>query len=383
VRAAWRLDAPELWPDIEGPPSDEFLGSTVMTMNYTSGTTGRPKGIERPLPEPASEYPHNPFAEFWGFTADDVHLLCGPAYHTAPGAYAQMHLGEGAPVVVMERFTADSCLRLIEAERVTTSHMVPANFVRILEADWTAFDLSTIRKILHAAAPCPPAVKRQIMDVFPTGTVWEYYGMSEGMATVISPADWLAKPGSVGRAFPGLHISIRDEHGTELPAGVVGSVFVSAMPGSPKFAYHNAPDKTADAWQDDFFTVGDLGWLDDDGYLFLADRRVDLILRGGVNIYPAEVEHALATHPDIVDSAVFGLPDVRLGQRVHAIVELRAGADVDSEAITKHLRGELADYKLPATYEFVDALPREPNGKIRKHQLREQRLATLAGGEAG
>jgi long-chain acyl-CoA synthetase len=221
------------------------------------------------------------------------------------------------------------------------------------------------------------------MDVFPTGTVWEYYGMSEGMATVISPAEWLAKPGSVGRAFPGLHVSIRDERGTELPTGTTGSVFVSAMPGSPKFAYHNAPDKTADAWQGDFFTVGDLGWLDGDGYLFLADRRVDLILRGGVNIYPAEVEHALATHPHVVDAAVFGLPDARLGQRVHAIVELRAGVAPDADAITEHLRGELADYKLPATYEFVDAPPREPNGKIRKHQLREQRLATLAGGEAG
>jgi long-chain acyl-CoA synthetase len=381
LRAAWHVDDAELWPSSDSPPTDEFLGASVVTMNYTSGTTGRPKGIERPLPEPASEYPPNPFADFWGFTAHDVHLLCGPAYHTAPGAYAQMHLGEGAVVVIMERFTAETCLQLIATERVTTSHMVPANFVRILEAPWPDFDLTTVRKILHAAAPCPPAVKRRIMDVFPPGSVWEYYGMSEGMATVISPDEWLTKPGSVGRAFPGLRIVIRDEGGAEVRPGETGLVYVSGMPGTPKFQYHNAPDKTAEARQGDFFTVGDLGWLDDDGYLFLADRRVDLILRGGVNIYPAEIEHALASHPDVVDSAVFGLPDERLGQRVHAIVELRAGVAEDPESLSRHLREQLADYKLPATYEFVDVLPREPNGKVRKRELRDQRLPTPTGAE--
>src|SRR4029077_1192645 len=148
-------------------------------------------------------------------------------------------------------------------ERVTTSHMVPANFIRILEARWQDHDRSSITKILHAAAPCPPAVKRQIMEVFPPGTVWEYYGASEGMATVISPEEWLRKPGSVGRAFPGLQLTIRDDHGEAVPSGTTGLVYVSTMQGVPKFQYHNAPDKTAEAWQGDFFTVGDLGWLDD------------------------------------------------------------------------------------------------------------------------
>jgi long-chain acyl-CoA synthetase len=286
-----------------------------------------------------------------------------------------MHLGEGATVVIMDRFTADACLALIETEHITTSHMVPANFVRILEAQWSDFDRSSVRKILHAAAPCPPAVKRRIIDVFPEGSIWEYYGMSEGMATVISPDEWLAKPGSVGRVFPGIRITIRDDNGVDLPAGETGLVYVSSMPGAPKFEYHNAPEKTAEAWQGDYFTVGDLGWLDTDGYLFLADRRVDLILRGGVNIYPAEIEHALATHPDVVDSAVFGMPDERLGQQVHAIVELRPDAALDAEAITECLREQLADYKLPASYEFVDILPREPNGKVRKRELRDERLA--------
>jgi long-chain acyl-CoA synthetase len=347
-------------------------------MNYTSGTTGRPKGIGRTAPPPAREYPPNPLAAFWGFTGTDVHLLCGPAYHTAPGAYAQMSLGEGGSVVVMPRFTAESCLELIERERVTTSHMVPANFIRILEAPWQDYDLTSVKKILHAAAPCPPAVKRRIMEVFPPGTVWEYYGASEGMCTVISPEEWLRKPGSVGRAFPGLEITIRDDDGNALPRGEVGSVYASIMAGMPKFAYHNAPEKTAEAWRGDEFTVRDLGSLDEEGYLFLADRRVDLILRGGVNIYPAEVEHALATNPDVVDSAVFGLPDEQLGQRVHAIIELRPGVDPDPGAVLERLDGQLAPYKFPATIEFIDELPREPNGKVLKRQLRDARLDASA-----
>ena len=202
--------------------------------------------------------------------------------------------------------------------------MVPANFIRILEADWKSYDRSSVRKVLHAAAPCPVPVKRRIIDVFPPDTVWEYYGASEGMASVISPAEWLAKPGSVGRPFPGLTVRIVDEDGAELPAGEVGSIYISAF-GGQRFQYHNAPDKTESAWQGDYFTVGDMGWLDEDGYLFLADRRTDLIISGGVNVYPAEVEAALIEDDDVVDAAVIGLPDERMGQKVHAVVELRPG----------------------------------------------------------
>ena len=371
---AWHVDDETLWAGPATPSNADFLGTAVVPMNYTSGTTGRPKGIQRAAPQAAREYPPNPLAAFWGFTPTDVHLLCGPAYHTAPGAYAQMSLGEGGSVVVMPRFTAESCLELIERERVTTSHMVPANFIRILEAPWQDFDVTSVKKILHAAAPCPPAVKRRIFEVFPSGTVWEYYGASEGMCTVISPEEWLRKPGSVGRAFPGIEITIRDDDGHALPPGEVGSVYATGMAGQAKFEYHNAPEKTAEAWRGDEFTVRDLGSLDEDGYLFLADRRVDLILRGGVNIYPAEVEHALSAIPDVVDSAVFGLPDEQLGQRVHAIVELRPGAPQDPDAILEHLKGHLAPYKFPATFEFIDELPREPNGKVLKRQLRDARL---------
>jgi long-chain acyl-CoA synthetase len=360
----------------DDPPTEDYLGTPVTTMTYTSGTTGRPKGITRPAPAPARQAPANPFAAFWGFLPDDVHLMCGPMYHTAPSAYALMSLAEGGRVVVMERFDATECLRLIATERVTTSQMVPANFIRILEADWRGYDRSSVRKILHAAAPCPVAVKRRVMEVFPPDTVWEYYGASEGMASVISPDEWLAKPGSVGRPFPGLSVRIVGPEGDVLPTGEIGAIYVSSL-GPARFSYHNAPDKTEQAWLDDYFTVGDLGRLDEDGYLFLADRRTDLILSGGVNVYPAEVEAALVEEDDVVDAAVFGLPDERMGQKVHAVVELRPGADRDADGLRARLAVRLADFKLPRTIEFVDELPREPNGKVLKSKLREERMEVV------
>ena len=371
--------AAEALPTVEGPPRADYAASPVMTMTYTSGTTGRPKGIVRPPPPPATEAPLNPFAAFWGFGPDDVHLMCGPVYHTAPSAYALMHLVEGATVVVMRRWDATEALGLIEGEKVTTSQMVPAQFIRILEAEWRGFDLSSVRKILHAAAPCPVPVKRRIMEVFPPNSVWEYYGASEGMATIISPEEWVAKPGSVGRPFPGLSIRILDDAGDVLPTGEVGAIYISTF-GGPGFEYHQAPEKTRSAWRDGYFTVGDLGWLDEDGYLFLADRRTDLILSGGVNIYPAEVETALLEEPDVVDAAVFGLPDERMGQRVHAVVELRPGAPRDEESLRRRLAGHLADFKLPRSIEFVDELPREPNGKVLKTRLRQERTGTTQEG---
>lgn len=369
--------AAEALASADSPPRPEYVETPVMTMTYTSGTTGRPKGIMRPPPPAATVAPPNPFAAFWGFRPDDVHLMCGPVYHTAPSAYALMHLVEGATVVVMARWDATEALRLVERERVTTSQMVPAQFIRILEADWRAYDLTSVRKILHAAAPCPVPVKRRIMEVFPPDVLWEYYGASEGMASVVSPEEWLAKPGTVGRPFPGLSIRILDESGEDLPAGEVGAVFISSF--GPGFQYHNAPDKTRSAWRDGYFTVGDLGWLDDDGYLFLADRRTDLILSGGVNIYPAEVETALLEDTDVVDAAVFGLPDERMGQKVHAVVELRPGAPRDVESLRLRLARNLADFKLPRTIEFVDELPREPNGKVLKARLRQERAAAQEG----
>jgi long-chain acyl-CoA synthetase len=367
---------------VDEPPDDEYLGTPVVTMSYTSGTTGRPKGITRSAPPASREALPNPFATFWGLRPHDVHLMCGPGYHMAPAAYSQMSLNEGGTVVIMTKWDATEALRLIESERVTTAQMVPANFIRILEADWGSFDRSSVRKILHAAAPCPVPVKRKIIDVFPAGAIWEYYGASEGMASVISPEEWLTKPGSVGRPFPGLSVKILDDDGAELAPGEVGAIYISSFSGQ-RFGYHNDAAKTSNAWRDDYFTVGDLGWLDEDGYLFLADRRTDLILSGGVNIYPAEVETALAEDPDVVDAAVFGLPDERMGQKVHAVVELRAGAERDADALLTRLATRLADYKRPRAVEFVDVLPREENGKVMKTRLRAERMEPATAGLQG
>ena len=193
-------------------------------------------------------------------------------------------------------------------------------------------DLSSLRKILHAAAPCPPEVKRRVMAVFPPGVVWEFYGATEGPGTIISPEEWLARPGSVGRPWPGITVKVLDDDGHDVPPGTVGTIYLST-PGGGKFSYRNAPEKTASAFRGDFFTVGDMGWLDADGYLFIADRRTDMVITGGVNVYPAEIEAALLAHPDIVDAAVFGVPDDRWGEALRAVVEPRRGAVLSPEIV--------------------------------------------------
>jgi len=341
---------------------------------YTSGTTGKPKGVMHPTFDPKVGFESQKrIVDMWGFKPDDVHLVAGPMYHTMPNAYAAQHLFVGATVVVMKRFEPEECLRLIARERVTTSSMVPAHFIRLLEvpAEVRArHDLSSVRKIMHAAAPCPPDVKRRIMQLFPPDSVWEFYGATEGPGTIISPAEWLERPGSVGRPWPGITVKILDDDGRELSAGEVGTIYLSSI-GSRKFSYHNAPEKTAAAFRGDFFTVGDLGWLDSDGYLFIADRRTDMVISGGVNIYPAEIEATLLAHPDVVDAAVFGIPDARWGESLHAVVEARRGVALDAAAVQAWCRERLADYKTPRSVEFVAELPRDPNGKVLKRQLRQ------------
>ncbi len=201
-------------------------------------------------------------------------------------------------------------------------------------------------------------------------TVWEFYGATEGPGTIISPAEWRARPGSVGRPWPGVTVKILDDEGRDVPAGTVGTIYLST-PGGRRFEYHNAPEKSAAAFRGDFFTVGDVGRLDEDGYLYISDRKADMVISGGVNIYPAEIEAALIAHPDVVDAAVFGVPDDRWGETLLAVLEPRRGVDLDTDALAAWCRERLADYKCPRRWELVAELPRDPNGKVLKRQLRQ------------
>ena len=362
-------------------PADGTIDpAPVFFRYYTSGTTGVPKAIRRPDPSREAYLANaKAYPQLAGLTEpDEVHLACGPLYHTAPCAFANFGLLLGHTVVLMEHFDAKTCLELIERERVTWSHMVPINFIRILALPddvRTGHDLSSVKRILHAAAPCPADVKRRIIELFPPDTIWEYYGMTEGLATIIQPSEWLAKPGSVGRAAPGIDLVILSEDGEELKPGEVGLVYVSPM-GGVRFEYGNAPEKTAQAWLGERYTVGDMGYLDEDGYLFLTDRKVDLIISGGANIYPAEVEAVLYRHPAVGDCAVIGVPDEEWGESVLAVVEPRTAATPDE--LIAFCRDHLAHYKCPKAVEFVEQFPRDENGKVRKRELRDRYWAGRA-----
>jgi long-chain acyl-CoA synthetase len=354
----------------EHEPEGGFSGGGYNVLIYTSGTTGRPKGIERAFDAATNHLGLVGMAQMWGLGAADVTLVAGPCYHTGPASYAQVHLLIGGTAVILPHFDAAAALAAIARHRVTNAFMVPTHFSRILQlpdAERARHDLSSIRLVMHSAAPCPPAVKRGIMQVFPPGTVTEFYGASEGGFTRITAEEWLRKPGSVGTPWPGHSLRILDEQGGELPSGEVGLIYVRGP--RMDFRYRGADDKTRAAFHDGYFTAGDLGYLDADGYLFIADRRTDLIISGGANIYPAEVEAALMTHPAVADVAVIGIPDADLGKSVLAVVELRAGAAASGEELIAHTRRDLAHYKCPRRVELVAALPREPQGKVRKHEL--------------
>ncbi|HEY2427430.1 MAG TPA: AMP-binding protein [Acidimicrobiales bacterium] len=340
---------------------------------YTSGTTGRPKGvIQGPFTPARAGASQDGQRRLWSWEPDDVYIVSGPAYHAGPGGWAMTAFYVGATTVILPTWDAREWLRLVERHRVTRSFMVPAHFIRILEvpeAERGARHLSSLRLIVHGAAPCPVDVKRRIMEALAPAQIWELYGMSEGGATRISPEEWLRKPGSVGTPWPGVEVRILDEHGVEQKPGVDGLIYV-LPPGGARFRYHGDPDKTAAAWRDEGFTVGDVGHLDEDGYLYVTDRAADMVIRGGVNIYPREVEDALHRHPAVVDCAVFGVPDARHGEHLVAVVETRQPLSAD--ALMDHCRSILADFKCPEQMEVVDTLPRDPAGKVLKRRLKEQ-----------
>ncbi|BBX45601.1 acyl-CoA synthetase [Mycobacterium cookii] len=347
-------------------------------MLYSSGTTGRPKAVRRALPADGNGSWAQSVLELalihkYGMDSGSVYLSPAPMYHAAGVNYTMAVNRVGAAAIIMPKFDAEAVLRLIETYRVTHAQFVPTMFVRMLklpEAVRRRYDVSSLECVIHAAAPCPVDVKQQMMDWFGP-IIHEYYGGTEGFAgTTIGPREWLAHPGSVGIPMSPVHVV--GEDGEEVPVGQTGELFFE---GGPKFEYFKDPDKTASVsnhrgWR----SLGDMGYVDEDGYLYLTDRSTFMIVSGGVNIYPQEAENLLTMHPKLVDAAVFGVPNDEFGEEVKAVVEpvdgIATGPDLEAELI-EYCRTHLAGYKCPRTIEF-DTLPRDPNGKLYKRRIRER-----------
>ena len=350
---------------------DPVLGSTML---YTSGTTGRPKGVHRATPPP------NAVAalRLYGYVpGEDRHLCTGPLYHAAPLAFSlNAPLSAGVGTVLMDAWDAEEALRLVEAHGITHTHMVPTMFHRLLSLPddvRSRHDLSTLRFVLHGAAPCPVSVKARLIEWLGP-IVWEYYAATEGVGSFVDSTTWLAHPGTVGKPNPADQVLIGNERAEPLPTGEVGLVWLKA-PATGRFAYYKDEAKTRSTYVGDRFTLGDMGYLDGEGFLFLTDRSANLIITGGVNVYPAEVDAALLEHPAVADAATIGVPSAEWGEEVKAVVELKPGlaptAELGDELVT-HCRERLAHFKCPRTVDFVDALPRQDNGKIYKGLLRER-----------
>jgi long-chain acyl-CoA synthetase len=337
-------------------------------MHVTSGTTGTPKGVDSGLlsDEHAAALVFEE-RELWGFREGDVNLVLSPLYHSAPLRFAMGTVLAGGRVVIPGPFDPAAVTAAIVAERPTTMFCVPTHLQRLF-GHWDEVgtpDLSSFRLVAHAGAPCPHDVKRRLLGEFPEGSTWEFYGSTEGQFTACRSEEWLARPGTVGRARPGRSLSV-DPDGT----------IWCAVPAHARFSYFGDPEKTAAAWRGDSFTVGDLGRLDDDGYLYLDGRRSDLIISGGVNVYPMEVEQVLGEHPGVTDIAVYATPDEQWGQRVCAAV---VGTASEAE-LTAYARERLAPPKRPKTWVLLDELPRTLTGKIRRDQLSRRTGAGTAEG---
>ncbi len=352
--------------DIEEP----VLGGTML---YTSGTTGRPKGVYRDRRPPTSLAVLGLFAPEPG----DVHLCTGPLYHAAPLAFSLgIPLTLGATVVLMDGWDASSMLELVERHGVTHVHMVPTMFHRLLslpEGEREGRDASSLRFVLHGAAPCPVHVKRRLIEWLGP-IVHEYYAATEGTATWVDSAAWLSRPGTVGRLVPPDIVRIVGPDGGDLPAGEPGLVYIKA-PEAGRFEYFKDPEKTRSTYLGDYFSVGDVGYVDADGYLYLTDRSANLIISGGVNIYPAEVDAVLLEDPRVGDAATIGVPDDDWGEMVLAVVEPAPGVAPDDALAVELMelcRSRLAHFKCPRRVEFVGELPRHDNGKIYKRLLRER-----------
>ena len=358
------------------PIDNERLGTAML---YSSGTTGRPKGIIRPLPEqpPAEALPIFDFlGQLWHYREDMVYLSPAPLYHSAPQAAVNLTIRQGGTVIIMERFDPEAYLSLIEQYTATHSQLVPTMFSRMLklpEAVRRSYDLSSLEIAVHAAAPCPVMVKQQMIEWWGP-IIHEYYGATEGLGfSACNTEEWLAHPGTVGKVVLG-ELSVLDDEMQPLPQGSPGTLWFKT---ATEFEYHNDAEKTAEATSPDgeMTTVGDVGYLDEDGFLFLTDRKTFMIISGGVNIYPQESEDLLIAHPKVADAAVFGVPNVDLGEEVKAVIQVVPGT-AEEESLTQELLDYLAEHlsrqKIPRSIDYIAEMPRLPTGKLYKRLLRDQ-----------
>ena len=355
--------------DPAGVPADP-TANIGGSMIYTAGTTGKPKGALRRALDQSALLPR---LQAFDLTRPHVHLAAGPLYHSAPGAFALYTHIFGGTVVIMTKFDAEEALALIARHGVTSTFMAPILLKRIVDlpdAVRARYDVSSMQVIVVAAAPCPMKVKEDVLRYFGP-TLYEFYGSTElGMNTLLRPEDVLRKPGSCGRAMPGVELAVLDADGRPVKTGEPGELFIRRYEGVFD-EYHKKPEATRQMQRGEWLSVGDVAWIDEEGFVYICDRLRDMVISGGVNIYPAEIEDALHRHPAVQDVAVFGVPDDTWGERLHAAVQQRPGATVTAEELIDFARAHLGAYKVPREVSFHDAFPRDAAGKLLKRVLRE------------
>ncbi len=350
-------------PDHEGPPGAAMI--------YTSGTTGRPKGVSRTGAGDPTQVAR--MVEHVGYRPDDVYLTTGPLYHSGPGGFAGISALLGNTVVLQHKFDAVDWLRLVDTYGVSSTFSAPTPIRLVCNVDaeeFDRYDVSTMRIMIANAAPWSHALKLAYLERFPEDSLWEVYGSTEmGVNSILAPPDQRRKPGSCGKPAPGVDIVLVDDDGNEVDRPhVPGELFVRSK--TVFDTYYKAPEKYAEEHRGDLHTVGDIAYFDEEGFYFICDRKKDMVISGGMNIYPAEIEAALETSPDIFDVAVFGIPSEEWGESVHALVVRSPGSDVDADGVIAHAREHLAGYKVPRSVAFIDELPRTGSGKILKRELR-------------